>query len=144
MLEFLHVYNSILPYGNRFFGRTITVINRSEVVGRPLAALLANDGAKVFSVDLDGVQIFTRGSGIKKQHHEVQILSGQTLEGCLSLSDVVISGIPGKDYKIDMKLIRDGTVRVNFSSEKNFNGDEVKERRAFMCPLLGRLLLRCC
>lgn len=31
----------------------ITVINRSEVVGRPLAALLANDGARVLSVDID-------------------------------------------------------------------------------------------
>lgn len=29
---------------------------RSEVVGRPLAALLANDGARVFSVDIDSIQ----------------------------------------------------------------------------------------
>ena len=141
MLEFLHVYNSILPYGNRLFGKTITVINRSEVVGRPLAALLANDGAKVFSVDLDGVQVFTRGSGIKKQHHEVHILSGQTLEDCLPLSDVVISGIPGKDYKIDMKLIRDGAVCVNFSSEKNFNGDEVKEKASIYVPAIGKVTI---
>ena len=27
--------------------------HRSEVVGRPLAALLANDGARVLSVDID-------------------------------------------------------------------------------------------
>lgn len=33
--------------------KVITVINRSEVVGRPLAALLANDGARVLSVDID-------------------------------------------------------------------------------------------
>jgi methylenetetrahydrofolate dehydrogenase (NAD+) len=33
--------------------KVVTVINRSEVVGRPLAALLANDGARVFSVDID-------------------------------------------------------------------------------------------
>jgi len=25
-------------------GKTVTIINRSEIVGRPLAALLANDG----------------------------------------------------------------------------------------------------
>lgn len=30
---------------------------RSEVVGRPLAALLANDGARVFSVDIDSIQV---------------------------------------------------------------------------------------
>jgi methylenetetrahydrofolate dehydrogenase (NAD+) len=28
-------------------GKVATVINRSEIVGRPLAAMLANDGAKV-------------------------------------------------------------------------------------------------
>lgn len=32
---------------------------RSEVVGRPLAALLANDGARVFSVDIDSIQAST-------------------------------------------------------------------------------------
>lgn len=47
-LEYVGVYNQILPYGQRAYGKTITVINRSEVVGRPLAALLANDGARVF------------------------------------------------------------------------------------------------
>lgn len=30
---------------------------RSEVVGRPLAALLANDGARVLSVDIDSIQV---------------------------------------------------------------------------------------
>lgn len=29
----------------------------SEVVGRPLAALLANDGARVFSADIDSIQV---------------------------------------------------------------------------------------
>lgn len=66
ILDYLRVYNSILPYGNRLFGRSITVINRSETVGRPLAALLANDGACVYSVDVTGVQQFTRGAGIKR------------------------------------------------------------------------------
>merc|ERR1711939_560074 len=65
VLEYLQIYNTVIPYGNRLFGKTITVINRSEVVGRPLAALLANDGAHVYSVDLDGVQLLTRGTGIK-------------------------------------------------------------------------------
>ena len=49
ILEYLNIYNTILPYGNRLFGHTICVVNRSEVVGRPLAALLANDGACVYS-----------------------------------------------------------------------------------------------
>ena len=54
ILEYLQIYNSILPSGNRLYGKTITVINRSEVNGRPLAALLANDGATVYSLDVIG------------------------------------------------------------------------------------------
>ena len=33
--------------GDRLKNKTIAVINRSEIVGRPLAAMLANDGADV-------------------------------------------------------------------------------------------------
>ena len=71
ILEHIGVYNMILPYGNRLHGRVITIINRSEVVGRPLAALLANDGAKVYSVDEFGLLQFDRGENIKLAHHEV-------------------------------------------------------------------------
>ena len=118
ILEYVKIYNTILPYGNRLFGKTITVINRSEVVGRPLAALLANDGACVYSVDVTGVQQFTRGSGIKKNRHEVIDKEGWTIRECLPLSDVVISGIPGDKYKVPVELIRDGAVCINFSSDK--------------------------
>ena len=72
ILEHLQIYNTFLDYGKRLFGRRITVINRSEVVGRPLAALLANDGAEVYSVDVTGVQQFSRGTGLRKQKHEVR------------------------------------------------------------------------
>jgi len=118
ILEHLQIYNTILPYGNRLFGHTITVINRSEVVGRPLAALLANDGARVYSVDLDGVQQFHRGQGLKKRRHEVEEKTGWTLETCLPESDVVISGIPGEKFKVPVQLLREGAVCINFSSEK--------------------------
>ena len=118
ILEHLRVYNTILPYGNRLFGHTITVINRSEVVGRPLAALLANDGARVFSVDVTGVQEFSRGQGIRKKRHDVVEKDGWTLKDALPLSDVVISGVPGETFKVPTSDLRDGTVCINFSSEK--------------------------
>lgn len=94
------------------------MINRSEVVGRPLAALLANDGACVYSVDVTGVQQFSRGQGIRNRKHEVVDKEGWTLEQCLPISDVVISGVPGDKYKVPVHLLRDGVVCVNFSSEK--------------------------
>lgn len=118
ILDYLRVYNSILPYGNRLFGRSITVVNRSETVGRPLAALLANDGACVYSVDVTGVQQFTRGEGIKKNRHEVVKNKGWSLEDCLPLSDVVIGGVPGEAFKIPTRFLREGAVCINFSTEK--------------------------
>lgn len=141
VLEYIQIYNSILPYGNRLFGRTITVINRSEVVGRPLGAMLANDGACVYSVDLDGVQEFTRGTGLKKHRHEVHEKPGWTLENCLPLSDVIISGVPSEKFKVPTNLIRDGAVCINFSSEKNFDGPQVKEKASIYVPAIGKVTI---
>ncbi|KAI1612139.1 methylenetetrahydrofolate dehydrogenase [Exophiala viscosa] len=140
ILEYLHIYNPILPYGNRLFGRTICVVNRSEVVGRPLAALLANDGASVYSVDVTGVQQFTRGEGIRKRKHEVHEKEGWTVENCAPLCDVVISGVPGDTYKFPVHLLKEGAVCINFSSEKNFPL-EVKERASIYVPAIGKVTI---
>lgn len=141
ILEHLQIYNSILPYGNRLFGKTITVINRSEVNGRPLAALLANDGATVYSVDLTGVQVFTRGQGIKQHRHQVQDKEGWGLEQCIPISDVIISGVPSENYKVPTELIRDGAVCINFSSYKNFDGPAVKEKASIYVPSVGKVTI---
>ena len=61
LMEYLKVYDETLPLGNRMSGKVVVVINRSEIVGRPLAAMLANDGADVYSVDLNGVFLMRRG-----------------------------------------------------------------------------------
>ena len=141
ILEHLQIYNTFLDYGKRLFGRRITVINRSEVVGRPLAALLANDGAEVYSVDVTGVQRFSRGTGLRKQKHEVHDMDGWGLEQCLPMSEVVISGVPGEAYKVPTNLIREGAVCINFSSEK-VGGQSIHPERARL-TLLPELQPRC-
>ncbi|TPX08781.1 uncharacterized protein E0L32_009721 [Thyridium curvatum] len=141
ILEYLQIYNSIIPSGNRLFGKTITVINRSEVNGRPLAALLANDGATVYSVDLTGVQLFTRGQGIKQPRHKVLDKEGWTLDHCLPLSDVVIGGVPAEGFKVPIELIRDGAVCINFSSFRNFDGPAVKEKASIYVPSVGKVTI---
>jgi methylenetetrahydrofolate dehydrogenase (NAD+) len=45
-------------------------------------------------------------------------MPGWTLENCLPLSDVVISGVPGDKFKVPVKLLREGAVCINFSSDK--------------------------
>ncbi|KYK60672.1 methylenetetrahydrofolate dehydrogenase [Drechmeria coniospora] len=141
ILEHLQIYNLILAPGNRLFGKTITVINRSEVNGRPLAALLANDGATVYSVDVTGVQLFTRGQGIKHPRHQVEDKEGWGLEECLPLSDVVIGGVPAESFKVPTELIRDGAVCINFSSHKNFDGPAIKEKASIYVPSVGKVTI---
>ena len=158
ILDFLRVYNSILPCGNRLFGRSITVINRSETVGRPLAALLANDGACVYSMDVTGVQQFTRGEGIRKSRHEVVEKNGWGVKDCVPLSDVVICGVPGDSFKLPTRLLREGAVCINFSTEKvcgfpswlkhlftklddkNFECD-VKDKASIYVPAIGKVTI---
>ena len=118
-LEHVGVYNQVLEYGRRAFGRTVTVINRfvrlrlhaindlltekrgnrSEVVGRPLAALLANDGARVFSVDEYGIVEYSRrkpakdGSKPPAWHPtHITVPCSKSLKDCLEISDAVVSG----------------------------------------------------
>jgi methylenetetrahydrofolate dehydrogenase (NAD+) len=55
------VYNRNQPIGKHMEHNVVTVINRSEIVGRPLAAMLSNDGAIVYSVDINSIYRFQGG-----------------------------------------------------------------------------------
>jgi methylenetetrahydrofolate dehydrogenase (NAD+) len=44
ILEWIGIYDLALVQGERLRGKKVTIFNRSEIVGRPLAAMLANDG----------------------------------------------------------------------------------------------------
>lgn len=127
-----------------------TLAYRSEVVGRPLAALLSNDGARVFSVDLDGIQEFTKrkqstmtaaGGGTTTRaafhpHHIVQSCK-LSLEQCLALSDAVVSGVPSKSYQVATDQLKDGVVAINFSENKNFE-PSVKDKASIYVPGIGK------
>ncbi|GFZ47479.1 Methylenetetrahydrofolate dehydrogenase [NAD(+)] [Saitozyma sp. JCM 24511] len=166
VLEHLGVYNRMLAYGDRARGKVITVINRSEVVGRPLAALLANDGARVLSVDIESIVEFSKrpsngssssapapgSSALSKFHaHHVVTPTEFTLKDCLAISDVVISAVPVDSYKVPTAQLKDGCVCVNVAGEKNFEAD-VRERASIYVPSVGvmtiamlqRNLLRLC
>jgi methylenetetrahydrofolate dehydrogenase (NAD+) len=139
ILEYLGVYNTLLDYGNRMYGKQVVIVNRSEIVGRPLAALLANDGATVYSVDLDGIQRFTRGAGLHLKRHKVEDVD-LTLEEVAKNADVIVTGVPSPSYKFPKELVKDGAVCVNFSSEKNFNPD-VKEKASLYVPMTGKVTI---
>lgn len=142
ILEYLGVYNTILHYGNRLYGKKVLIVNRSEIVGRPLAALLANDGATVYSVDINNIQQFTRGDDLLEQRHKVVDLSPEeyTLEKLAPQCDVIITGVPLENYKFPSDLVSHGTVVINFSSAKNFN-DDVKLRAGLYVPSIGKVTI---
>lgn len=139
MLEHIDVYNSELPEGQRLFGRTITVINRSEVVGRPLAALLANDGARVYSADENGLLEYHRGDNLALPRHQV-FETIVTLNEALAMSDTVITGVPSPAYKLDASLLKPGVVAVNFSTFKNM-GQDVRDKASVFVPSVGKVTI---
>jgi len=109
-------------------GKKITVFNRSEVVGRPLASMLANDGADVFSFDIDGPLLFKKGSieEIKFSRQEA-----------LAQSDIVITGVPSRNFPlVTAKEIQAGALCINFSTFKNFSDDIIGKAGTF-APRVG-------
>src|SRR5690606_25293640 len=87
-MEALGLYDESLPVGDRMRGKTVTVVNRSEVVGRPLAAMLANDGADVYSVDVDSIYLMRRGKMLPA--------NDVTVEQAVRMSAAVVAGVPAK------------------------------------------------
>lgn len=130
----------------------------SEVVGRPLAALLSNDGARVYSVDIDSVQEYTKrpsaststastsstAAEVKRRYHPHHVVhpSTLTLDECLAASDVVISAVPSANYKVPTSKLKDGCVCVNVSSEKNFEKD-VREKVGSQQLVRDFMILTC-
>jgi len=113
-LQHLGVYASGKPTCEGLNGKTVVVVNRSDVVGRPLAAMMANDGATVWSMDIDSMYIFRRGT------LEVPPASA-TQESAVRSADVVVLGVPSPKYKMDVSWIKEGAVVINVASCKNID-----------------------
>lgn len=96
-------------------GKVVTVFNRSEVVGRPLAVMLSNDGAKVYSFDIDGPLAFEAAKPT-----EVNISRAQAL----AESDIVITGVPSDKFaKVHAAELKAGVIVFNFSTNANLADD---------------------
>jgi methylenetetrahydrofolate dehydrogenase (NADP+)/methenyltetrahydrofolate cyclohydrolase len=119
-------------------GVTACVINRSEVVGRPLAAMLANDGARVHSLDISGAVTYEPAIG--RHTHEVRD-SGIDRATALANSEVVISAVPSKDFElIRGDELRPGAICVDVAEFTNF-AESAKERASVFVPRVGPLTI---
>lgn len=128
-----NTYDMTKPVGRKLEGKTITVINRSEIVGRPLAAMLANDGAHVYSIDINSIYMFRDGR-LHPCGDDV------TPESCVRKSSIVVTGVPTKNYKLPTEWVNPNTTVVNVSSFKNVDEEALlKIPGVVYVPLVGKV-----
>jgi methylenetetrahydrofolate dehydrogenase (NADP+) / methenyltetrahydrofolate cyclohydrolase len=109
-------------------GQTLTIFNRSEVVGRPLAAMLAHDGARVYSFDLDGPLLYEGKEALPTAIDRATALAE---------SDVVITGVPSPSFPLlSAGELREGASVINFSHIKNLD-PSVPERAGQVLKRVG-------
>ena len=110
--------DSCLSDETRWTGCTVTIVNRSEIMGRPLAALLALKGAVVYSVDESSILEFSTGRRLRRRND-------MSLEKCLERSEIIVSGVPNESFKLPSHAIRDGSFIVNVSEHLNIEEDSL-------------------
>ena len=137
-LAIVKVLDDIGEYGNGdlpLAGKAITIFNRSEVIGRPLAVMMSNDGAMVLSFDEHGPLEFKAGAPNE---------TSMDRRSALAQSDIIITGVPGSDFAlVKREEVPSNSVCVNFSSEKNFNEDVESHVRTFI-PRVGPMTVAMC
>ena len=137
-LAIVKVLDDIGEYGNGdlpLAGKAITIFNRSEVIGRPLAVMMSNDGAMVLSFDEHGPLEFKAGAPNE---------TSMDRRSALAQSDIIITGVPGSVFAlVKREEVPSNSVCVNFSSEKNFNEDVKSHVRAFI-PRVGPMTVAMC
>lgn len=118
-------------------GLVATVFNRSEVVGRPLAVMLAHDGAKVWSFDINGCVLY---EGRRSTPSDMDRATA------LAQSDIVVAGVPSRDFTpIRAAELKPGATCVNFSHVANLADDVVARARHVLLrvgPITVAMLLR--
>ncbi len=115
-------------------GRLVCIFNRSEVVGRPLASMMANDGAHVLSFDIDGPRLFAPGAG--DGPHRVQETTVIRAEA-LAEADIVVTGVPSRSFeRVRAAELGPDAVCVNFSTFANYEPD-VREKVKVFVPRVG-------
>lgn len=136
-LEALRVYHVDRPPRHQAEGLVAAIFNRSEVVGRPLAAMLAHDGAKVYSFDIEGVEVY---EGMRTTPSDID------RKTALATADMVITGVPSRDFpQVRAAELREGATCVNFSHVNNLHDDVVDRAKHVIFrtgPVTVAMLLR--
>jgi len=107
------------------------------VVGRPLAYMLSNDGARVYSFDINGGFVVD----VNSSDHEARPVSRQD---ALDQSDIVITGVPSPHFeKVRAGELKSGAICLNFSYIQNFE-PEAKDAASLYIPRVGPMTVAMC
>ena len=116
-------------------GRKVAIFNRSEVIGRPLAVMLSNDGAEVISFDINGPLEFVDG-------RPQEIDTDRT--AALADADIVVTGVPSAAFpRISAAELKSEAICINFSSIPNYETDVADHVRIFV-PRVGPMTVAMC
>lgn len=102
---------------DRYEGATMTIINRSEVLGRPLADMLSERGATVYSVDVDSVLRYFPDGTVRRE-----IVDDTTVERCVRGSSVIVSGVPSDTFRVPTEWISDNAIVINVATTTTAGG----------------------
>ena len=133
--------------GRCYEGATMTIINRSEVLGLPLAAMMSRmAGATVYSVDVNSVLLFRPDGGVRLAGAS----SSAAVERCVGMSSVIVSGVPSSAssfFGVPTEWIPENAAAINVAAGRsNFDegtllsGDDASRRRGVTyIPHVGRV-----
>jgi methylenetetrahydrofolate dehydrogenase (NADP+)/methenyltetrahydrofolate cyclohydrolase len=96
--------------------------------------MLSNDGAEVWSFDVDGPLFFAPApDGGAHSVHETNIDRSEAL----AQADIVITGVPSKEFPlIQPSEIREGAICLNFSTRRNF-AENITDKASVFVPRVG-------
>jgi methylenetetrahydrofolate dehydrogenase (NAD+) len=117
----------------------------SSVFGKPLALMLANAGAYVYSIDINDIILFHRPSPTSTSREITSTLIDQNQQcEILGLSDMIISAVPNPDYRVPIPIngLKAGVGLMNVATGENFC--EIAKRDAgWYIPRVGGITRRC-
>ncbi|KAL3765781.1 hypothetical protein ACHAWO_011728 [Cyclotella atomus] len=118
-----------------FANTTMTIINRSEVLGLPLATMLSNQAATIYSVDKDSILKFQPDGKVRREH------SSTTVEECVRKSSVIVSGVPSDDFIVPTDWIQDNAIVINVANSSNFDEETllIEKPGITYVPHVGRV-----
>jgi len=132
--------------GRCYEGATMTIINRSEVLGLPLAAMMSRmAGATVYSVDANSVLVFRPDGKVRRAGAS----SPAAIERCVGMSSVIVSGVPASAsfFGVPTEWIPENATAINVAAGRsNFDegtllyGDDASRHRGVTyIPHVGRV-----